>query len=91
MRLARAPENGTVLRAEGTLYSGADLSVRALYVYDVDAFRGYVVRARNVSNAPVRVDPSRFAGPGLVLAGAREMLLAPEATTLVYLVFGKTP
>jgi hypothetical protein len=91
MRLARKPETATVLRADGLLYRGSDLSASAVYVYDAEALRGYVVRVRNVSTSSVRVDPSRFTGPKLVLAGAREMLLAPGATTLVYLVFGKAP
>lgn len=91
MRLGRRPENATVLRAEGLLYAGPDVAARAAYVYDADALRGYVLRVENVSAATIRVDPSRFAGKRLVLAGARELLLEPGAKTLVYLVFGKAP
>lgn len=91
MRLGRRPENATVLRAEGLLYAGADVAARAAWIYDAEALRGYVLRLENVSAAPVRVDPSRFAGKRLVLSGAREMVLDPGAQTLVYLVFGKTP
>lgn len=91
MRLGRKPEDVVVLRADGLLYAGPDVAARAVYLYDGAALRGYVVRLENVSGSTVRVDPSRFAGKGLVLAGAREMLLAPGAKTLLYLVFGKAP
>lgn len=91
MRLGRKPEGASVLRAKGLLYAGPDLAVRAVYVYDAAALRGYVVRVENVSRSSVRVDPSRFAGTRLVVAAAREMLLAPGSTTLVYLVFGAAP
>jgi hypothetical protein len=91
MRLGRRPENATVLRAEGLLYAGPDVATRAAYIYDTDALRGYVLRVENTSAATVRVDPSRFTGRQLVLAGARDMVLEPGARTLVYLVFGKTP
>ncbi len=91
MRLGRRPDNATVLRAEGLLYAGPDVAARASFVYDADAFRGYVLRVENVSASPIRLDPSRFAGKRLVLAGARDLLLEPGAKTLVYLVFGKAP
>lgn len=90
MRLGRKPEETSLLRAEGILYAGPDLTARAVYLYDAPSLRGYVVRVENVSTAALRIDPSRFAGKTLVLAGAREMLLPPGAKTLVYLVFGKT-
>lgn len=91
MRLGRRPADAAVLRAEGLLYAGPDVAARAAYVYDAASLRGYVIRVENVSGTPIRLDPSRFAGKPLVLAGAREMLLEPGAKTLVYLVFGKSP
>jgi hypothetical protein len=91
MRLGRAPVDGTVLRVAGLLYAGADLEARAAFLYDAGELRGYVLRVRNASTAPLRVDPSRFTGKLLLLSGARELVLDPGASTLVYLVFGKTP
>lgn len=91
MRLGRKPADGTVLRASGKVYDGPDLRASTVYVYDGRDFRGYVLRAENASGRPLRLDPSRFVGRDLVLAGAREMVLAPGASTLLYLVTGKTP
>jgi len=91
MRLGRRPPAGTVLRAGDTVYAGPDLRASAVYVYDGQAFRGFVLKAENVSGRPLRVDPSRFVGKDLVLAGTREMVLGPGATTLVYLVVSKAP
>ena len=53
--------------------------------------RGFVVRVENVSGDTQRLDPSRFVGKDLLLAGSREMLLKPGEKTLLYLVFTKTP
>lgn len=91
MRLGRRPVEGAVLRAEETVYAGADLRVSTVYVYDGRAFRGFVLKAENVSGRALRVDPSRFVGTDLVLAGAREMVLGPGASTLLYLVVSKAP
>jgi len=91
MRLGRKPDDVSVLRADGLLYAGPDVAARAAYLYDGATLRGYVIRVENVSAFTVRLDPSRFSGKRLVLAGAREMLLAPGAKTSLYLVFGKAP
>lgn len=91
MRLGRRPADGRVLRAQGLLYEGPDLAARLVYAYDAGELRGFVVRAENLSAAELRLDPSRFLGPGLLLMGAREMLLPPGGSTLLYAVFRKTP
>jgi hypothetical protein len=91
MRLGRRPAEGVVLRAHGEVYSGPDLAARLAYAYDTAEHRGYVIRVENRSDAELRLDPSRFAGPGLLLVGAREMVLAAGASTLLYAVFGKAP
>lgn len=91
MRLGRRPPEGQVLRTSGTLFEGAELRISTVYVYDSQAFRGFVLRAENVSGRPLRVDPSRFVGKDLVLAGVREMVVGPGASTLLYLVMSKAP
>lgn len=91
MRLGRRPASGTVLKAEQPLYQTPELSSTMAWVYESDAYRGFVVRVENRSGAAQRLDPSRFSAKTLVLAGAREMLLEPGAATLLYLVFWKTP
>ncbi len=91
MRLGRLPAEGRVLRADGGVYASDEIAARLAFVYETDAYRGFVVRVENASAQARRLDPSRFAGRGLVLAGAREMLLAPGERTILYLVFGKAP
>lgn len=91
MRLGRRPVDGRVFRAAGDLYEGPDFVAKLVYAYDAGEHRGYVIRAENRSAAELRLDPSRFVGPGLLLVGAREMLLPPGGTTLLYAVFGKAP
>ncbi len=91
MRLGRLPAEGTVLRSDASVAAAAGLAARTAFVYETDAFRGYVLRVENASARAQRLDPSRFVGKGLVLAGAREMLLEPGAKTVLYLVFSKAP
>lgn len=91
MRLGRRPVEGMVWKADAPLEGPPELSLRLAWVYDTAGFRGYVLRARNVSGKAQRLDPSRFAGRHLVLVGAREMVLAPERETLLYFVFWKVP
>lgn len=91
MRLGRRPAEGTVLRAEQPLLMTAELSAKVIYVYESAAYRGFVVRIENPTGLAQRLDPSRFQSKDLVLAGAREMLVAPGEKTLLYLVFWKMP
>lgn len=91
MRLGRRPPDGSVLKGTEPVYAGAEMRISTVYVYGGRDFRGFVLRAENVSGRPLRVDPSRFVGKDLVLAGAREMVLPPGASTLLYLVLGPSP
>ena len=91
MRLGRRPPDGAVLKSSEILYSSPSIAARLAYVYESGAYRGFVARVENVSGETQRLDPSRFVGAGLVLVGAREMLLKPGEKTLLYLVFGKAP
>jgi hypothetical protein len=91
MRLGRRPVSGAVFRASGEVWSNGDLLATLAYAYDTPSCRGYVLRVENRSVSEIRLDPSRFAGPGLLLAGARDMRLLPAAKTSLYLVFGKAP
>lgn len=91
MRLGRRPLEGTVLKADQPVHATPELSARLAYVYETTAYRGYVVRVENTGASSRRLDPSRFVSKDLVLAGARELLLAPGEKTLLYLVFWKAP
>jgi len=89
MRLGRLPVQGTVLRSDQVVYASPEWTVRVVYVYESTSYRGFVARVENVSPSPQRLDPSRFSAKDLVLLGSRDMLLAPGAKTLLYLVFWK--
>ena len=91
MRLGRRPAEGAVLQGSGSLYRSAAIAAELAYVYESNSYRGFVVRVENVSTGPQRLDPSRFVGKDLVLAGSREMILPPAGKTLLYLVFAKSP
>ena len=91
MRLGRLPEDGHVRKAQGVLYRSDTIEVRGVYVYETSSYRGYVARVENISSDSHRLDPSRFAAPELVLAGARQMVLRPGETTHLYLVLWRKP
>ena len=91
MRLGQRPTDGAVLKASEAVYSSPAIAARLAYVYESTSCRGFVVRVENVSGDTQRLDPSRFVGKDLLLAGSREMLLKPGEKTLLYLVFTKTP
>lgn len=91
MRLGRLPDGGTVLKSDEALHLSPDLECRLAYLYQTDRHRGYVIRVANAGASSQRLDPSRFTGSGLLLAGAREMLLKPGERTLLYLVFAREP
>lgn len=91
MRLGRRPAEGSVLRASEPVYRSAEVDIRTAYVYDSASCRGYVLRVENLAGEPRRLDPSRFVGKNLLLAGYREMLVGPGESTLLYLVFAKIP
>lgn len=91
MRLGRRPVEGKVLRSDQAVYASPEWTARLVYVYESTAYRGFVARVENVSSAPQRLDPSRFLARDLVMAGSREVVVAPGAKTLLYLIFWKAP
>jgi hypothetical protein len=91
MRLGRRPDEGQVRSAQGMLYRSSDIEVAAAYVYEMPTYRGFVVQATNLLPVPLRLDPSRFVGRDLVLAGMRDLEIPPAGKTRIYLVFWKGP
>lgn len=91
MRLGQRPAEGAVLQASEVVYRSSAIVAQLAYVYESNACRGFVLRLENVSGDPQRLDPSRFVGKDLVLAGSRETLLKPGEKTLLYLVFSRAP
>ncbi len=91
MRLGRRFREGHVLRSDAPVFRSDRIDASLVTIYETPSFRGYVVRVESNAQESVRLDPSRFVGRGLLLAGAREMLLKPGDTTRLYLVFRKEP
>lgn len=92
MRLGRAPEGGGVKKVEKVqpvMLKGQAFEFQLRYVYDTAFYRGIVMVVRNNSERVWRLDPSRYTAEGLVLVGAKEMVLAPGKSTSLYLVFWK--
>lgn len=89
MRTSQIPEGVTARRASTELARSDRFVLTTRTVYDTPSYRGYVVLLENVGSETVRIDPSRFSGEGLDLIGAREMVVEPKRSTLVYLVYGK--
>lgn len=91
MRLGLVPPGASVKRGgDAVVTTTGDLEGRLAFVYETTAYRGYVIRLRNKSpKAAYHVDVTRFFSPRLVLIGAKSLVVAPEKSTLVYLVLWK--
>lgn len=91
MRLGLVPPGASVKRGGGAVVtSGGDVEGKLAFVYETTAYRGYVIRLANKSpKAAYHLDVTRFNSPRLVLIGAQSLVVAPEKSTLVYLVLWK--
>jgi hypothetical protein len=90
MRMGQAREGTRVLRAKGeVLYSGYDIELRILFVYEESSYVGRIYEVRNLSGRKLALDASRFrASQGtLILSGLRENMIPPGATSRLYTVF----
>lgn len=91
MRLGEVPPGVTVRKADGILLLETPHALATLaWVYDAPMFRGYVVKLSNQAvKLGYEVDLPRFHAEGLVLVGARNLVLEPRSFTYLYLVFWK--
>lgn len=91
MRLGEVPPDTSVRSGKGELVIATEeFEASLLYVYETARYRGYVLGLVNRSKADAyAVDFSRFKADGLVLLGARDMVVAPQKATRIYLVFWK--
>jgi hypothetical protein len=90
MRMGQTREGTRVLRAKGeVLYSGYDIELRLLFVYEESSYTGRIYEVRNLSGRRLALDASRFrASQGtLILSGLRENVIPPGATSRLYTVF----
>lgn len=91
MRLGTVPPGASVKRGgDNVIPTTGDIEGRLAFVYETTAYRGYVVRLKNMSpTAAFHVDVTRFASPRLVLLGAKSLVVAPQKATVVYLILWK--
>lgn len=90
MRRGERPEGVLVSGGpQHAVHAGPDAELFIRLVYELDGFVGYVIELQNRSGKELSLDLSRYQGEGLLLIGAREMSVAPGASTLLYLVFAE--
>jgi hypothetical protein len=90
MRLGELREGARVLRAKGELlYSGTDIELRLLYVYEESSYVGRIYEVRNLSARRLALDASRFrpAEGTLILSALRENVIPPGGVSRLYTVF----
>jgi hypothetical protein len=90
MRLGEPREGARVLRAKGeVLYSGYDVELRLLFVYEESSYVGRIYEVRNLSGRKLALDASRFraAEGALILSALRENVIPPGGISRLYTVF----
>ena len=90
MRLGEPREDARILRAKGELlYSGQDLELRLLFLYEESSYLGRIYEVRNLSGRRLALDASRFrpAEGTLILSALRENVIPPGGVSRLYTVF----
>lgn len=87
MRLSEVHEGITVKRMAHKVFENRELRIRALALFEMEGYKGYVCEVDNLSNAPLTLDPSKFQAKGLEVIGARELTVDRGGKTRLYLVF----
>lgn len=90
MRLGESREGTRILRAKSEiLYSGNDIELRLLYVYEESSFVGRIYEVRNLATRKLALDASRFrAAEGvLILSALRENVIPPGGVSRLYTVY----
>ncbi|HKS16606.1 MAG TPA: hypothetical protein VJU16_04785 [Planctomycetota bacterium] len=92
LRLGRLPPDARARRGgDAVLFRIGSTEMRCKIVVETTAYVGCILEVRNVGDAAARIDPSKLRGPGLILVGARDHAVPPKGSTLLYLVFSRTP
>jgi hypothetical protein len=86
MRLGETFEGAMISRASAVVVDDPSFVVQLQWVYKLDEFTGFVCTLRNRTQAPLRIDPSRFRGENVLVIGVRDMKLGPGEVTRVYFV-----
>ena len=91
MRLGEVPA-GASIRTGGKeiIFESKVVEARMLLAYDTMRYSGFVVELTNRSTTEAyHIDLTKFAAENLVLAAARDVVLKPDSSTKLYLVFWK--
>ena len=92
LRLGRLPPDARARRGgDAVLFRLGAAEVRCRNVVESSAYIGCILEVRNSGDESCRIDPSLLRSPTLVLVGAREHVVAAKSSTLLYLVFARTP
>ena len=92
LRLGRLPPDARARRGgDAVLFRLGAAEVRCAFVVESPAYQACILEVRNSGDAPIRIDPSVLRGPGLILIGARDHVVRPKGSTLLYLVFARRP
>ncbi len=92
MRLGRRPDDGAVYEgSHEVVVKTGPLEATLDWVYVTDAYVGYVLTAKNLTDRAADVDVTRLAADGLVLAGSRDQTVDAGGVTKLYLVFWRRP
>jgi hypothetical protein len=90
LRLGRLPPDARARRGGGAvLFRLGATEMRCTYVVEGPVYAGFILEVRNSGDQPCRLDPSLLRSPDLVLVGAREHVIPPKGSTLLYLVFSR--
>jgi len=87
MRSRRLLDGTQVRKASALLYGDSQSIWTVRIVYDAPSYRGYVLEVENLGKEPLRVEPQKLSGEGLELVGTRQMVIDPNRSTWVYLVY----
>ena len=90
MRLGEPREGARILRTKGeVLYSGYDIELRLLFVYEESSYVGRIYEVRNLAVRKLALDASRFrAAEGvLILSALRENVIPPGGVSRLYTVY----
>ena len=92
LRLGRLPPDARARRGgDAVLFRLGATEMRCRVVVEGATYIGYILEVRNTGETPHRIDPSKLRGTDLVLVGAREHVVPPKGSTLLYLVFARRP
>lgn len=86
MRLGRVLDGMEIRRSTAVLIEDPSFFIQLHWVFTFDALKGFVCTFRNRTERPMRLDPSRFSGAGILLVGVRDLELGAGQVTRLYLV-----